>query len=310
MKFLKAEAFEKHLSESLPDHLSSLYILLLSDPFERAFLAKKITGAIGRDILYIGSDQLIEELEAPSLFSEKRVVVCDDIEKLKDTSLPLSPDLILVLLGTSLPAFFESVKKEGVTLDLTNEKPWERKNRLHRWLLEGARLNGKTLNSDAATYLLERTHMDWAALHQELEKALTFSGDSPHISLEAVQAVCGSNLTQTEWQLSEAMVWGGTLNGRSIKQLENLYGFIGKLRYQLQLGLALLSNGEVPKISPKRREKFEGLAQSFSLPYFVSGLKELLYLELQMRSGLSNHTLLLDYFYAKLSERRHALSSS
>lgn len=310
MKFLKAEAFEKHLTESLPDHLSSLYILLISDPFERAFLSKRITGAIGREVFYIDSDYLIDELESPSLFAEKRVVVCDEIEKLKNKSLSLPPDLILILLGKSTPAFFESVKKEGITLDLTKEKPWDRKNRLHRWLLEGARSNGKTLKTDAATYLLERTHMDWASLNQELEKAITFSGNDAQISLETVHAVCGLSIVQTEWQLSEAMVWGGTLHGRSIKQLEDLYGFVGKLRYQLNLGLALLSNGEVPKISPKRLEKLEELVRNLSLPYFVFGLRELLQLELQMRSGLNNHTLLLDYFYTKLAERRHALSSS
>ena len=152
--------------------------------------------------------------------------------------------------------------------------------------------------------------MDWASLNQELEKAITFSGNDAQISLETVHAVCGLSIVQTEWQLSEAMVWGGTLHGRSIKQLEDLYGFVGKLRYQLNLGLALLSNGEVPKISPKRLEKLEELVRNLSLPYFVFGLRELLQLELQMRSGLNNHTLLLDYFYTKLAERRHALSSS
>lgn len=310
MKFLKAESFEKHFEESLPDHLSLLYLLLMPDPFEREFLMQRMTRAIHREHVHLDVDTLLEEIESPSLFSKKRVLICDDIEKLNSKTLPLSSDLILILMGKSEPLFFEALKKEAVTLDLTKEKPWERKSRLQRWLLESARSKGKVLEADAVAYLLEFGHADFALLLQELEKAIIYAGSESQVSLAMVKAITTLSPLQTGWQLSEALVWGGSLNCRSIKELDDLHALIGQIRYQLNLGVTLASGNDAPKLSPKRSEKLKSLATSYSLPYFVKGLKDLFDLELKMRSNITNHTLLLEYFYAKLSERRHALSSS
>lgn len=310
MKFVKAEAFEKHLEESLPEHPSHAYLLLLTDPFERTFLTRKLTQAIGESASYIDPEHLITEMDSPSLFVDKRVLVCDDIQRLKVKTLPLSADLIVILSGKEAPACFDTIKKECVTLDLTKEKPWERKERLKRWLLEIARKEGKTLPVDAALYILEVTQLDWSTAYQEIEKIFTFCGDTRSISLDMVRSVCALNPTQTEWQLSEAMIWGGTLQRSAIQRLDDLYGFVGKLRYQLNLGIQLLSGAGSIKLSAKRKEKLEMLAQKFSVNYFQLGLQGLFHLELRMRSGLSNHLLLLDHFYTHLAKRRDALPTS
>ena len=309
MKFLKAEAFEKHLVESLPAHLSPLYILLMNDAFERDFLAKRIVRATGLPCQRVTEEELLEEISSPSLFSEKEVLLCDEIEKSKEKTLPLSEHLILILMGNAEPPFFDFVKKVAVTLDLTKEKPWESKSRLQRWLLEEARAKGKTLSSDAATYLSEGG-ADFAFLLQELEKAALYAGEDKQISLEYVKAVGSLSPLQTGWQISEALVWGGTLSRRSVNALEDLYSLVGQIRYQLNLGLTLASGKEAPKLSPKRADKLKALAQSLSLSYFISGLKELFTLEMRMRSNITNPILLLDTFHAKLAEKRHVISSS
>jgi len=305
LKFLKAEPFEKHLEESLPDHLSPLYLLLVPDPFEREFLAKRITSSLDREVRHLNIDTLLREIESPSLFSQKRVLICDEIEKLKIRALPLPSDLVLILMGKSVPTFFEAVKKVGITLDLTNEKPWDRKSRLQRWLLECVRSKEKTLAHDAAAYLIELGHTHFAMLLQELEKAIIYAGDEKQITLEMVKAIGTLSPLQTGWQLSETLVWGGTLNRKSIKELDDLYGVMGQIRYQLNLGVTLASGHEAPKLSPKRSEKLKVLAKSLSASYFAKGLKDLFKLELRMRSGITNHTLLLDHFHATLTKRRN-----
>jgi len=309
VKFLKAEAFEKHLGDALPDHLSPLYLLLLSDPFERDFLAKRISRALDISHSYLQPDSLLEEINSPSLFSERRVIICDEIEKLKIDSLPLPPKLVLILMGKEQPTFYESVKKEAIILDLSKEKPWERKTRIERWLLESAKSRGKKLAADAIAYLLEYGMDDFASLVQELEKALLFSDDKKEITLETLKKVTSLAPSQTGWQLSEALIWGGALSRRSIQELDDIYGLIGQIRYQLNLGLTIASGEEPPKLSPKRLDKLRPLAKKLTLTYFSDGLKMLFDLELKMRSGITDHILLIDYYYAKLTLRRHALSA-
>lgn len=254
-------------------------------------------------------DTLFEEINSPSLFSEQKVIVCDEIEKLKEKSLPLASDLVLILMGKGEPTFYDSVKKEAVTLDLTKEKPWERKSRLERWLLENAKSRGKKLASDTAAYLLEFGSDDFASLVQELEKVLLYAGDEKEITLEMLKKVTTLSPSQTGWQLSEALIWGGALSRRSIQELDDIYGLIGQIRYQLNLGLSIASGEEPPKLSPKRLDKLKPLAAKLTSSYFSDGLKLLFDLELKMRSGITDHTLLIDYYYAKLNQRRHALST-
>jgi len=306
LKFLKAEPFEKHIEEALPDHLSPLYLLLMPEPFERTFLANRIKAALDFECVYRDVDSLQSEIESPSLFSRKRILICDEIEKLKSKTLSLSPDLVLILMGKSEPACFDAIKKEGVALDLSKEKPWERKSRIERWLLESARAKGKILAPEGVSYLIEAGQSDFSSLLQELEKVFVYAGDKKEISLAMIKAVGSISPTQTGWQLSEALVWGGTLSRRSLAELSDLYPFVGQIRYQLNLGVLLASGGEVPK----RNEKLRPLATSLSPRYFISGLKDLIDLELKMRSGITNHTLLLDYFNAKLAKRRHVISST
>ncbi|NGX51022.1 MAG: hypothetical protein K1060chlam2_00879 [Chlamydiae bacterium] len=311
LKFLKAEPFEKHIGDSLPDHPSSLYLLIMPDPFERNFLAKRIMSALDFERHTLDVETLLDEIESPSLFSKKRILICDEIEKLKAKKLLLPDDLVLILMGKAEPNFFDAIKKEAVTLDLSKEKPWERKSRVQRWLLESAQARGKTLATDAAAHLLELGHADFASLLQELEKAALYAGNEKQISLEMVKAVGTLSPIQTGWQLSEALVWGGTLNRRSMRELCDLYSIVGQIRYQLNLGITLASGREAPKLPPKRREKLQSLATSLRTSYFAEGLKDLFELELKMRSGITNQLLLLDHFHAKLRGRSYgSLSSS
>ncbi|MCB1107854.1 MAG: hypothetical protein KDK76_07150 [Chlamydiia bacterium] len=291
MKYVKVEPFEKHIEEALPDHPSPLYFILIDDPFERYYLAKRVAKKLNLPL---------KDSFENSLFSEKGVVICDEVE---EEDLPLNPDLIAIVTGKKAPPFFKKREKEGVTLDLTGEKPWDRKGRLQRWLQQHAREEGKNLSIDGAAYLAEFSHADFARLYQELEKTIIYAGDEKTITLKMIQTICKLDHEQNGWQLSEAVVWGGKAHlGET-----DLYTLIGQLRYQLQLGLQIASGKEPSKSSPKKIDKVR--KADLQATYYVEGLKELFNLEMKMRSNISNQKLLFDHFRAKLAARRHALSS-
>lgn len=295
MKYVKIDPFEKHLEEALPDHPSLLYFILMEDPFERRHLAKRIAIRLGIPLTSCESDELLLQLESPSMFAEKGVIICDEVAA---KELPLGEEWVVIVTGIKPPPFFKKLEKEAVTLDLTGEKPWDRKSRLQRWLLEHAREKRKMLTVDAAAYLVEFSHADFALLFQELEKALVYAGEEKTVTLEMIKTICSLDPKQSGWQLSEAVVWGGPIHlGET-----DLHGLVGQLRYQLQLGMQVASGKEPPRASPKKLEKIRrsGLEAS----YYLEGLKELFNLELKMRSNVSNQGLLLDHFRAKLTARR------
>jgi len=295
MKYVKIDPFEKHLEEALPDHPSQLYFILMEDPFERRHLAERIAMRLGIPLTSCESAELLLQLESPSMFAEKGVIICDEVST---KEIPLGEEWVLVLTGAKAPPFFKKLEKEAVTLDLTGEKPWDRKSRLQRWLLEHAREKRKTLTVDAAAYLVEFSHADFALLFQELEKALVYAGEEKTVTLEMIKMICSLDPKQNGWQLSEAVVWGGPVHLGDT----DLYGLVGQLRYQLQLGLQVASGKEPPRASPKKLEKIR--RSGFEASYYLEGLKELFNLELKMRSNVSNQGLLLDHFRAKLTVRR------
>jgi len=295
MKYVKIDPFEKHLEEALPDHPSQLYFILMEDPFERRYLAERIAMRLGIPLTSCESAELLLQLESPSMFAEKGVIICDEVSA---KEIPLGEEWVLVVTGAKAPPFFKKLEKEAVTLDLTGEKPWDRKSRLQRWLLEHAREKRKTLTVDAAAYLVEFSHADFALLFQELEKTLVYAGEEKTVTLEMIKTICSLDPKQSGWQLSEAVVWGGPVHLGDT----DLYGLVGQLRYQLQLGLQVASGKEPPRASPKKLEKIR--RSGFEASYYLEGLKELFNLELKMRSNVSNQGLLLDHFRAKLTVRR------
>ncbi|MDN3508594.1 MAG: hypothetical protein P0S93_00940 [Candidatus Neptunochlamydia sp.] len=295
MKYVKINSFEKHLDEALPDHPSEVYFILMEDPFERRFVSERIAKKIGFEVTRLGKEQLLEELESLSLFSSKRTLICDEAA---EKEIPKVEDLVLIFTGKSTPLFYKKMEKEGIILDLTHEKPWDRKNRLQRWLLEYARDCGKALSVDGATYLIDFSHADFAMLLQELDKVIAYSGEEKKLSLERIKEISSLDPVQSGWQLSETVVLGGTVHFGDTDP----YALIGQLRYQLQFGLQITLAKEPRKASLKKIEKFQ--RSGLKSPYFVEGLKELFDLEMKIRSNISNQGLLFDQFRAKLAAKR------
>lgn len=295
MKYIKIDSFEKHLEQALPDHPSEVYFVLMEDSFERRFVSERIAKKIGFGVTRLDKDHLLEELESSSLFSNKRTLICDEAE---EKEIPRREDLVLIFTGKSPPPFYKKMEKVGTTLDLTREKPWDRKSRLNRWLLESARNRGKALSVDGAAYLIDFSHVDFAMLLQELDKIIAYSGEEKSLSLEMVKEISSLDPVQNGWQLSETVILGGEVYFGDT----DLYALVGQLRYQLHLGLQIALAKESPTVSPRKIERFQrsGLKPS----YFIRGLKELFNLEMRMRSNISNQGLLFDQFRAKLAANR------
>lgn len=296
MRYSKIDSFEKHLDDALPDHPAEIYFILMEDPFEREFVARCIAKKMGNEIKRCDPKDFLVELQTPLLFVDKRILLCDEV---RDKEIPIIKDRIVILTGKTPPPFHKKMEKIGVTLDLTIEKPWDKKKRVQRWLLDYARGCGKVLSGEGATYLADFSHVNFAILLRELDKVMTYSGDEKHLSLKKIREVASLDPFQSGWELSEAVVFGGEVDHSG--EID-LYPLVGQLRYQLEMGLQIALGKNPSKIPPKKLEHIQ--RKGLNSSYFIKGLQELFHLEVNIRLNLPDKRLLFDQFRSKLAAGR------
>ena len=296
--------------------LSRLYFVGMPHDYERneicdALLkylpsnAQKFSG-VGLDI-----KALTDHIQSNSLFGGEPVALIEDAEKIPKGALqnllPLTYGyLILASKGKSILS--DLAEKEGIVLDLLNEKPWEKEKRIQSQLEIKVRSTGKTIAPDALALLLERQDLDAGLLEREIDKLICYSGDRLQIQAADVLAISTSSRTFALWQTAESLIWEGT----GIADEAHFHSLIPALRAQLQLGLKISSllslnasrdewTKALPKVFPKTLEKRTSQAQRLGINYFTRGLVELFDIELKSRTGATQYGALLDLFRIKLA---------
>lgn len=328
MKYQAVAAFEKHLQDAFPSHLSPVYMVVSSCDFERRKMIEKIVTILRKkdpslngvisDATLISLDSVLDELNTQSLFGQYTLAILDRADKLKDNEKLIryltspSRTSFLVLGATAMkpvsPLYLKG-KKEMVILDLSEEKPWDKRRRLQDELISEAKQSKKTLSVDAASYLLDHIGLDVATLQQELLKLLCYVGERPQISLSDVKIMCSTQESLTGWQLAEGVIWNNeTVGGDKSCDLGFLLMFLGQLRYQLQTGYQIASYltqpSEIgrlfPQLRPQTLEKYVSGARQKKAAYFHRGLLALFELEVAVKSSNLDLSLLFDRFIAKL----------
>ncbi|MBI3236860.1 MAG: hypothetical protein HYZ48_04080, partial [Chlamydiales bacterium] len=266
MKFQTWQAFGKHLQDSTPDYLAPIYLIASPCSYERGMISKKIFQALEKKDPTLSKSFLeaaktpIEELLARlgcfSLFSSLTAICVKGIEKYKKGDLEKlsayaknpSPRSFLILEGGSVKScesLYQNGKKEIVVFDLTAEKPWERKARFQKYLLQLALKEGKTLALDGAAYLIEQIGLDLPGLQQQMDKLICYVGEGGSISLADVQKIALGEKSLNLWQLSETLVFDTPLwkekgfSSFHSADTSELFPFLTQVRHQLQMGLQL-----------------------------------------------------------------------
>lgn len=262
-----------------------------------------------------GDFSIDEVLDANSLFSSL-LLALDFEPKKKDVEILqafLKNYTGCFLLGSKgkqhLGPIYRLFEKEGIILDLIDEKKWEKEKRLKETVWEKVRQEKKSLSSDAAELLFASLPSDLAVLDTELDKLLTFCIAKKEITKKDVEAIFSASPTYTVWQIAEKIVWGEEGN-ISIEEHLSPMLFMA-LRSELRKGLIikeLLLQGKnaeeigkhITGIWPKALQKKIETAHKLSLSYFQKGLTSLFEAELLSRNGSSQVDALLDIFTKKL----------
>jgi DNA polymerase III delta subunit len=334
VKYQNLLAFEKHLDQAAKVQLSRVFLIVSSCPYERKKVVDKIIMAIRvkegeihqqkEDATQGKVEERIDALNTASLLAGKEILFLDNIDKLKKNALASLAGYVerpspfaYLLLGAStskgLNDLYTKGKKELVSCDLSEEKPWDRKDRLKRWLLDWAAKAGKKLHADAAEYLLEVIGLNLPSLEQEMEKLLTYAYERKELSLHDIYAVCAVQKSFTLWQLAEAIVWREDLPKENDSfDLSDLLPLIAQLRTQLQQGLALsillekkIPPKEIthyfPQIKPAALDKMIPVCKRRPSAFFKRSLTALFEAELMAKNSSLEPTWILDSFQSKVA---------
>jgi DNA polymerase-3 subunit delta len=306
MRFSNRAAFLKAVKSAAPDHLSRVYCVALSSPFERAQIIDQVLHYVAtpdRSLeRFHGGEwdrrRFYEHLSTGGLFGGEPVALLDNGELLAKGAQqelfarPFTFGYLVLGVQAKTP-LIGWAEKEGVVLDGLEEKPWDKEKRLLDEIGARAANAGKALLPDAAALLLERVERDAAILASEVEKLICYVGERHSITTGDVLAVSATRHTASPWQIAEELVWeGAPLKGEGVE----FFALAPALRAQLQIGLkiaTLIEQGAgreawqeaLPKVYPKTLEKRSAQAVRLGKSYFIAGLQFLLELELMSRSG-------------------------
>lgn len=322
MKYQNLKSFQKHLASAAPHNLCRMYFVGIADDFERSQVLDSILTLIATpdaSITRVSGNEIVlrdlfDAMQSPSLFSGAPIIVLDEAEKLSKKQMEAlleCPVYGYLLIGsrTKAATLANGVEKEGVVLDLTDEKPWDREKRLAELLVERAQNAGKRIAPDALSLLFERLDKDLSLLETELDKLICYVGDQQAIIRDDVLRITAASRTATLWQTAEEIIWE---NG-DIPAVE-FHGLVPALRSQLHLGLTLATLIEtkcpadqwsafLPKIWPKTLEKRSSQAARYGSAYFKKGQEALYEIELLSRSSSTQYRALLDLFRMKMHAR-------
>lgn len=318
MKYQNLKSFQKHLSSAAPHNLCRVYLIAIGDDFERAKAIDAILSYLSTPATrFSGAEcslrDVIDATQSMSLLGDS-VVVLDEVEKLAKKQIQTLCDTLnfssgYVLFGArSKTALAALVEKEGVVLDLSEEKPWDKEKRLAEQLIERAKTLGKRLSPECAPLLIERLGTDAAVLDSEIDKLACYVGDRPLISQEDILKISPVSRASTLWQTAEEVIW----EGAPFSSIDStaFHGLVPALRGQLHLGLTLATlieerrpsdewNQYLPKLWPKTLEKRSSQAARLGSTYFRKGLEKLFEIELLSRSNCTQYQALLDLFHAR-----------
>lgn len=345
MKYQNLPAFEKHLQQAAGLHLSRVFVVVAPCSYERRKIVEKVVAAISSkegEIRFHGSEATpatleegIEGLNTASLLGGKQVLYLDAVDKLKKNGFaPLaeyaahpSPFGYLILgaaSGKALSELYTKGKKELIACDLSEEKPWDRKDRLKRMLVDYAARLGSRLSADSLEHLLEHVGLNLPGLEQEIDKLITYAAERKEITLRDVHTLCAAQKSTTLWQLADVIAWRDPYPKiEESVDLSLLLPLFAVVRTQLQQGMTLsllLERGTphaelahyLPSVKSAALDKMLPACKARRSPFFKRALDVLFEAELMAKNSSHDPALILDLLLSKLTllKKHHALSAA
>lgn len=335
MKFSSLVAFEKHLQDSFS---SPSYLIATSDADERGMILSQVSSHLLKkypdsQITVISQQddpfaQLCATLSTIPLFSSHIILRIDDASIFSKKQIETLHSFIkkpstfaFLLIGTSSLKEFSSLssqaKEELVTLDLSQEKPWDKVKRLKSWIQKRCFDEGKKISLPLVDLIMDSCGADVLLLEQELVKLFTFVGERKDITEQDIRSVCVNYVMPTGWQMAEQLVFEGRVLSQDASfSLADFIPLLGQLRYHFVTGRQVafyVARGagkeeiasHMPQVRQMLLDKYIQLTKALPSTFFDEALRSLFKVELLSKNSSLAPQLLLDYLTAELSLKRN-----
>lgn len=341
MKYTNFRAFEKHLEGAAPNkHFADIYMIIAKESFDRKTALDRLTSLLlstqkspdlslkAFDAEKIAIGDVMMELNAFSFFSEKRLVVIHNAEKLTKPSMAefeayfLKPNRNACLIITASAInhatnFYKKGEKAGIVLEVAEEKPWEKEKSLTEWINSTISAQGKSIAQQACQMLLKQTGTDQTLIHNELEKLLCFVGDRKEISFKDIGAVCSSVNIENAWQLGDAIFRSDANAALRIAKalLADGVAFLALLRqirsqFQIKYQIcSLIANAgtsadvaqQYPYMKGQILDRNIQMATSYGMPRFKKGMLKIDETEIQAKNSMTDENVLAELLIINLA---------
>jgi DNA polymerase-3 subunit delta len=342
VKYDNLRAFEKHLESAAPQHFAPIYTILAKEEAalkEAAYILIKalLPDQKNRDLhllqFHTPPEQhstIFMEADAFSLFASKQVIWLQQADKFKKEQMDL---LLTYLQRSSLPhylifsasnlnknsLFYKVLEKEGVVLELSEMKPWEKEKGLMEWLQRLVAKEQKVMAPSTCQLFIHRCGVDVPMLQQELYKLFCYVGERQQIVPQDIEAICVATNTHTIWQLGEALFYWNSAVALNISHAllrdgQPLLPLLRQLRSQFQthyqIATVLAQGGtaqhviqDFPYMKGQILEKHLHMVQSYGLSYLKKGLLFIDAAEIQAKTVSIEDDLLIECLLIKLTQK-------
>ena len=169
------------------------------------------------DLIENNSDDVLEELQTVSLFSEKKIVIVkhiEEIDQLSERKFKIwekyfknpNPEVILLVNLNVDINISKRVENLLYSYAYVNEIKDLDKTEYPDFVKKRIEEDGYTMNKQAIDMLLERTDFEFNLLHQELTKLKIYKIDEKVINEQDVLSLVPKNLEDNIFELTNAMI--------------------------------------------------------------------------------------------------------
>ncbi len=274
------------------------------------------------DLLENEADDILEDLQTISFFSELKVIVVKHIEAMMNMADSMvqawvsylekpNPEVVLILPVQSMIGETHPIEKALIKYAFIERIKDYDKAEYPVFVKKLFFDKGYAINDHAVEALLERTNLDFNLIQQESEKLMLFSYDTKIIDEKTVMALVSRNLEENIFELTNALLAKNDAktieiyydlvarNEDPIRILNHITGKIRELMHTkllLEKGLRQEQIAEHFAIKSGRIYYLIKNAQSISMEVLETHLQKLSKLDYDIKSGQIDKKLGLELY--------------
>lgn len=212
----------KGLNEDLKTgQFNKIYLLYGEEAYLKKQYKEKMQGAMvtdGDTMNYsyfegksINVNEVIDLAETMPFFAERRLIVLEDTGLFKSSSPELAeyikdmPDTTYMIFVESevdkRSKLYKAVQSKGRVVELGRQDEAT----LIRWVAGNIKREGKSVSENTIRYMLSKVGTDMENIQKELEKLCCYAMDRDSITIEDVEAICTTQITNQIFDMVNAV---------------------------------------------------------------------------------------------------------